>query len=179
MTDCYSRWTNTMQSDTAETRLLIVFILRCQQLTLTEPSFQRPLSVSVERSLSLRSPRRNAANFMRSHMKQLMKTVDPCSLWSCLASRRPVVRRPHLAVPQRQLEHVGGAAEQTHPQAVQHHPLAAAEHGRGEVSGLQPADEPPEAGGHRLLGGRALHGRVLGRRRETWWEAKECRIVKR
>ena len=92
--------------------------------------------------------------------------------------RWPVVRRPHLAVPQRQLEHVGGAAEQTHPQAVQHHPLAAAEHGRGEVSGLQPADEPPEAGGHRLLGGRALHGRLLGQRRGTWWEAKNSKLIR-
>ena len=94
-------------------------------------------------------------------------------------ARRPVFRRPHLAVPQSQLEHVGGAAEQAHPQAVQHHPLAAAEHGRGEVPALQPADEPPEAGSHRFLGGRDLQGRMLGQRRESWWEAKECSIDKR
>lgn len=79
---------------------------------------------------------------------------------------------PHLAVLQCQLKHLCSAAKQAHPQAVQHHSLAAVEHSRGEVLGLQATDEPPEAGGDSLLRGRVLHYRVLGRGRESCCESQ-------
>jgi len=71
---------------------------------------------------------------------------------------------------QGQLKHLGGAAQQAHAQAVQHHPLAALERGGAQVVALQPADEPAETAGDvrpRLVRSRGLllhDDRMPGRR---------------
>lgn len=72
---------------------------------------------------------------------------------------------PYLAVLQGQLKHFGGAADETHAQAVQHHALAALHHGGGEVMGTHALDETPKAAGDRVLWGRSLH-HCLGMERE-------------
>ena len=148
-----------------------MFVFRCRQLTLTEPSYSvaivclcgaRPVCKFTTKK---RSQYHAIAHETADDICYLFPKVMP--LITTVRAAAPIFRRPHLAVAQSQLEHVSGAAKKAHPQAVQHHPLAAAEHVRGEVLGLQPADEPPKAGRHRLLRGRALHCCMLGRRRES------------
>ena len=57
---------------------------------------------------------------------------------------------------QGQVKHLRRAANQTDPDAVQHHPFAAVEDDRGQVMGLNLTDELPEAGCDRVLRGWAL-----------------------
>lgn len=63
----------------------------------------------------------------------------------------------YLAVVQCQLKHLGGAPDQAHAQAVQHHALAALENCGGEVLRLHPLDKAAKAAGDRVLWGRTLH----------------------